>query len=204
MRVRSTNSFPGIAASSASISVIASRSGSLSKFTDRGFRSSVGDLLVDRTTETSGFSFSPVDFRLRAWDAKARLASSTAPQTLSHLSGVTSAFGQRLRNSRPACAAKRGCLNKTLPVRTNWTGVPILASFRAQAAASRAKLRAASARISVASLSLWCQAANTSVASVEISAFSALCAQSIRSFGSFSCRVRRKRRPNSGQTKPWS
>jgi hypothetical protein len=91
-----------------------------------------------------------------------------------------------------------------LPAKTNWTGIPRLATLRAQPAASRAKLLAAPARISAAILSLWLQAANTSSAKPAIALLSAACAQSIRSFGSFSNSARSSRRPKSGQADSWS
>jgi O-glycosyl hydrolase len=59
-------------------------------------------------------------------------------------------------------------------------------------------------RIPAASLSLLPQAAKTSAAKLAIAVLSAACAQSIKSFGSFSSSAWSRHRPNSGHTNSWS
>src|SRR5262249_51287601 len=101
-------------------------------------------------------------------------ANSTAPQTLSRSSGLTIALGQSLRTLRETNVVKNGCFSRTLPASTNSTCLELprtdfpLDDLRdwlkrlAQVTASRARLLAAAARISVAMRSLRSQARKTS------------------------------------------
>ena len=184
--------------------VTASPSGILSSFVERGLRSSVGDCLTDRTTSASAFALAASAIGLWPSDLKHRLASSTAPHTPSRFSGVTAAPGHSLRSSRVTRAPKLGCLSRMLPLSTNCTWLRGLTSLRAQAAASRARRLAALASISRGILSSWPRVVRTSAARLAIPGFSAACAQSIRSVGSFRCSARSNRRPNGGQHPSWS
>ena len=206
---RSASTCIGTLVSSVSMSLMAWASDILSRFVERGCRCSVGDNRADCTVRLR-FVFAvacSVECGARTVDwAAAFLASSTAPQTLSRLRGVTRAVGQSLSSSRPTRHANRGCFSKTLPASTNWI-LNLLASLSlpppntlcAHVAPAWARHLAASSRMPAATLSRRCQAENTTTASPATSVLLAVCAQPIRSFGSLSCSAARISWPSLGQ-----
>ena len=140
--MRSARIAGGILASSLNINPIASVMDNLSRFIDRGLRRSVGESSSDFNGGNSKTSALRFGFFAIAGAASPRSpepearnffwANSTAPQTLSRCSGVTTLFGQDWRSRSATFFPKRGWRSRTPPARTNCTGLPDFTNFLAQ------------------------------------------------------------------------